>query len=147
MAVYLSNTAPIGAKIWENAFQTIPNISFFHAEKKMWRKFSVRKNSFLRFLLGFCGFGGLWTSKSASASNFALDTLNISSMRPKIIKNKTIICLAKTHLSMGKTHLCWAKTHLCMAKTFWDVPGPPPAPSPLGGVCVSHGVSLAPDKY
>ena len=25
--------APIGAKLWENAFQTIPDISFFDAEK------------------------------------------------------------------------------------------------------------------
>ncbi len=54
----------------------------------------------------------------------------MSSMRPKIIKNKTIICLAKTHLSMGKTQLSLGRTHLCMAKTFWDVPGPLPAPSP-----------------
>ena len=25
--------APFGLKLWENAFQTIPNISFFDAEK------------------------------------------------------------------------------------------------------------------
>ena len=25
--------APIGVKLWENAFQTIPNISFFDAEQ------------------------------------------------------------------------------------------------------------------
>ena len=28
-----SRMAPIGVKLWENAFQTIPNISFFDAEK------------------------------------------------------------------------------------------------------------------
>ena len=33
MAVYPSNMAPFGLKLWENAFQTIPNISFFDAEK------------------------------------------------------------------------------------------------------------------
>ena len=33
MAVYPSNMAPFGFKLWENAFQTIPNISFFDAEK------------------------------------------------------------------------------------------------------------------
>ena len=32
MAVYPSNMAPFGLKLWENAFQTIPNISFFDAE-------------------------------------------------------------------------------------------------------------------
>ena len=31
-AVYPSRMAPIGAKLWENAFQTIPDISFFDAE-------------------------------------------------------------------------------------------------------------------
>ena len=33
--------APIGVKLWENAFQTIPNISFFDV-KKNWRKFSIK---------------------------------------------------------------------------------------------------------
>ena len=28
MAVYPSNMAPIGVKLWENAFQMIPDISF-----------------------------------------------------------------------------------------------------------------------
>ena len=31
-AIYPSSMAPIGAKLWENAFQTIPDISFFDAE-------------------------------------------------------------------------------------------------------------------
>ena len=34
MAVYPSNMAPIGVKLRENAFQTIPDISFFHVEKR-----------------------------------------------------------------------------------------------------------------
>ena len=33
MAVYPSRMAPIGAKLWENAFRMIWNISFFNAEK------------------------------------------------------------------------------------------------------------------
>ena len=33
MAVYPSNMAPFALKLWENPFQTIPNISFFDAEK------------------------------------------------------------------------------------------------------------------
>ena len=43
MAVYTSNVAPIGVKLWENAFQTICNISFFDVRKKFWMKF-FRKN-------------------------------------------------------------------------------------------------------
>ena len=38
MAVYPSNMAPFGLKLWENAFQTIPNISFFDAENNFWQK-------------------------------------------------------------------------------------------------------------
>ena len=38
MAVYPSNMAPFGLKLWENAFQTIPNISFFDAEKNFLAK-------------------------------------------------------------------------------------------------------------
>ena len=34
MAVYPSRMAPIGLKLWENAFRMIWNISFFDAEKK-----------------------------------------------------------------------------------------------------------------
>ena len=34
-AVYLSNMAPIAAKLCQNAFWTIPDISFFDVEKKI----------------------------------------------------------------------------------------------------------------
>ena len=42
MAVYPSNMAPIGVKLWENAFQTIPDISFFDPEKKMVKFFDEK---------------------------------------------------------------------------------------------------------
>ena len=42
MAVYPSNMALFGFKLWENAFQTIPNISFFDAEKIFWPKFLMK---------------------------------------------------------------------------------------------------------
>ena len=38
MAEYSSRMAPIGVKLWENAFGMIWNISFFDAEKKNWQK-------------------------------------------------------------------------------------------------------------
>ena len=39
--------APIGAKLWENAFQMIPNVSFSDTEKQIWtiwlqQKFDTR---------------------------------------------------------------------------------------------------------
>ena len=63
MAVYPSNMAPFGLKLWENAFQTIPNISFFDVEKKNWRKFSIKKivkNFFLRKIDKLPVFAELW---------------------------------------------------------------------------------------
>ena len=38
-AVYPSNMAPIGVKLWQNAFQTICNFSFFDPQKNFWIKF------------------------------------------------------------------------------------------------------------
>ena len=38
-AVYPSNIARTAAKLWQNAFRTICNFSFFDAEKKKWRNF------------------------------------------------------------------------------------------------------------
>ena len=37
--------APFGLKLWENAFQMIPNISFFDAEKKVSTKTNLQKFS------------------------------------------------------------------------------------------------------
>ena len=34
--------APFGLKLWENAFQTIPDFSSFDVEKKFWRKFLTK---------------------------------------------------------------------------------------------------------
>ena len=47
--------APFGLKLWENAFQTIPDISFFEVEKHFWQKmfddfFSETKLSLLEDL-------------------------------------------------------------------------------------------------
>ena len=39
MAVYPSRMAPIGAKLWQNAFQTICNFSCFDAQNKFWMIF------------------------------------------------------------------------------------------------------------
>ena len=67
MAVYPSNMAPFGLKLWENAFQTIPNISFFDAEKNFLAKifdenFRQKKNSSENGQTAcFCGAMDFWT--------------------------------------------------------------------------------------
>ena len=51
MAVYPSNIAPIGVKLWENAVQTLPDISFFEDQNKLlaiflsknWRRFCCQE--------------------------------------------------------------------------------------------------------
>ena len=43
-SVYPSNMAPIGVKLWENAFQTICNFRFFDAQKSSSIFFDVEKS-------------------------------------------------------------------------------------------------------
>ena len=45
-AVYPPRMAPIGVKLWENAFQVIPNISFFGAQNIFCDKMLCRKKRF-----------------------------------------------------------------------------------------------------
>ena len=75
--------ARIGAKLCQNAFRTILNVSSFDAEKK---QITEIFGSQFRFSLIWRGFGPSTferTSKSASTSNFALDRLILRSVRPK----------------------------------------------------------------
>ena len=79
--------AQIATKLCQIAFQTIPDVLFFDAEKK------IAKSSDLnfRFSLIWHGFGRATaerTSKSASSSNFALDRLTQRSVRPKTSDSK-----------------------------------------------------------
>ena len=48
--VYPPNMAPIGAKLWENAFQAICKFSFFDAEKFCWTKILSRDRFFFKKL-------------------------------------------------------------------------------------------------
>ena len=66
-AVYPPRMAPFGLKLWENAFQTIPDISFFDVENKKLAKifdkifvktFLSREN---RQTACFCGAMDFWT--------------------------------------------------------------------------------------
>ena len=47
--VFPSNLARAAAKLWENAFQTTPDASFFDTEKKKCKYFSEKKSVFLHF--------------------------------------------------------------------------------------------------
>ena len=58
--------APIGAKLWENAFQTIPDVSFFDGQKFLFVEiFGSRTLIFIDFV-------GFWRSSSKTdlAINF-----------------------------------------------------------------------------
>ena len=80
------NMARIGAKLCQNAFRTIPDVSFFDAEKIFSAKFLNQK---FRFSLIWRGFGAATaerTSKSACSSNFALERLIQRSVRPKNLR-------------------------------------------------------------
>ena len=46
-AIYPPRMVPFGLKLWENAFQTIPDISFFDGEKKL--NFQIEKYDFCNF--------------------------------------------------------------------------------------------------
>ena len=54
-AIYSSNFASIGVIIWENAFQTIPNISFFDVKHFLSRFFFGLAHHFSTFLSRFGG--------------------------------------------------------------------------------------------
>ena len=82
-AVYPSNLAWIGAKLCQNAFQTIPNVSFFDAGIFFSANFLDRKFRFSSIWRGFRESTAERTSKSDSSSNFALDGLIQRSVRPK----------------------------------------------------------------
>ena len=78
-----SNIARIDAKLCQNAFRTISDVSFFDAGKDFPVKFSDRKFHFSLILRGFGGATAERTPKSAALSNFALDSLILKSVRPK----------------------------------------------------------------
>ena len=60
-SVYPSNFAPIGLKLWENAFQTICNFRFFNSEKKI---STPKKIVEAHFFFKNCFFWKIWPSKS-----------------------------------------------------------------------------------
>ena len=81
-AVYPPNMAPIGAKLCQNAFQTIPNISFSDVEKICSSNFFVHKT---RFRLVSSSFGVatiFWTPLVDSPRKLTPKVLIFKSLRP-----------------------------------------------------------------
>ena len=70
--------APIGLKLCQNAFQTIPDVSFFDVKKFFFQNFlsDFFFDLFFSFSPFSTDFGGarlFWTSKSSSWRHFAAD--------------------------------------------------------------------------
>ena len=86
------------------------------------RPFKVRrKKTFLRFSLGFCGFGGQWTSKSASSSNFEWPLTLRMWLRSAWNFGKTRFRRFPTfHFSTPKEKICRKFSIKIFAKNFFD---------------------------
>ena len=80
--------APFGLKLWENAFQTIPDISFFDAKEKMFDKNFRQKqiaallNHENRQTAYFGGAMNFWMSLADAPLKFIAQTISFSLLRP-----------------------------------------------------------------
>ena len=87
-AVYPPNMAPIGAKLCQNAFQVIPDISFFDAKNKFSTKIFVKKifvNTPKIFFQQSACFGEavqVYTQLSNAARKFIARHVGFSLLRP-----------------------------------------------------------------
>ena len=85
-----SNMAPIGTKLCQNVFQTIPVNSIFGQKHFCFAKIFRPRNRFTPFWLSFGGSTDKRTSTATSSQCFALDVLLISFVRPKLVGNKSV---------------------------------------------------------
>ena len=81
MAAYPSNMAPISVKLWENMFQTIPDISFFDAQNFGRFEFKNFGVDLLSRVLRFGGARNLSASLVESSSNIFACSSFIFSLR------------------------------------------------------------------
>ena len=125
VAVCSSNMAPIGAKLCQNVFQTIPVKSifariFFFSTKN----FRVGQH-FLPFEANFGGRTWKWTSKSNSLHFFALDAPIMRSVRPKIDEIVSVSAAkAMAWVQVLKGTGTWKRDYVsCLCKTVstWKV--------------------------
>ena len=83
--------APIDLRLGQNAFQVIPELSFFDIEDGK--------------IFGFFGLDQL-----------VLAETHVSWAKRHVSWPKTHVSWAKTHVSWPKTHVSWPKTHVSWAK-------------------------------
>ena len=88
-AVYPPRMAPISLKLWENAFQVIPDISFFDAHKYFLRQsllaqkqFSSTSQKFFQQSACFEGAVQVYTPLAYAARKFIARTIGVSLLRP-----------------------------------------------------------------
>ena len=80
-AVYPSNMAPFGLKLWQNAFQMIPDIWIFDARNFFLMKFSDRKWSIKSEIVRFGGATNFWALPADSPRKITPDVPNFKSLR------------------------------------------------------------------
>ena len=89
-AVYPSNMAPIGAKLCQNAVQTIPVKSIFRRKKKIDEFCLGVGQHFLLLRASFGGRTGKRVSKSNPSHFFASNAPIMRSVRPKVDENMSV---------------------------------------------------------
>ena len=87
MSVYLPRMAPIDLKLGQNAFQVMPELSFFDVKDR--KKF---------------GFFGL--------DLFVLAGTHVSWAKTHVSRPKTHVSRPQTHVSRPQTHVSRPKTHM-----------------------------------
>ena len=91
MAVYPPNMAPVGVKNWENAFQTIPDFSFFDINKIWVGKKLHRKISVFAVLVRFsrsCGETGDRTESGVKCcSRYAFPEVHATKNHRNLVRN------------------------------------------------------------
>ena len=80
-AVYPSNMAPFGLKLWQSAFQMIPDIWFSDAQKIFLMKFSEQKVSMKSKIACFGGATIFWALPADSPRKITPDVPNFKSLR------------------------------------------------------------------
>ena len=87
-AVYPPRIAPIGLKLCQNAFQTIPDVSFFDAQNKISAKFSDRNFIFSLFWPGFCVY----------ATHMCVVSIHNTHVCCVYTQHTCVLCIYTTHM-------------------------------------------------
>ena len=84
-AVYPRRMALIGAKLWQNAFQTIPDIWFFDVQNFFGMKFLEQKVSTKSKIVRYGAATQFWVFLADCQRKITLFPLNFKSLRPLVM--------------------------------------------------------------